>query len=30
VQVAGTYRPGIYFAELVQGGKKVRLKLLKQ
>jgi len=30
VQVAGTYRPGIYFAELIQGDKKVRLKLLKQ
>lgn len=30
VQVAGTYRPGIYFAELTQGDKKVRLKLLKQ
>jgi secreted PhoX family phosphatase len=30
VQVAATYRPGIYFAELIQGDKKVRLKLLKQ
>jgi hypothetical protein len=30
VQVAGTYRPGIYFAELVQGNKIIRLKLLKQ
>ena len=30
VRVAATYKPGIYFAELTQGNKKVRMKLLKQ
>ena len=30
VKVAGTYKAGIYFAELIQENKKVRLKLLKQ
>ena len=30
VKVAASYKAGIYFAELIQGNKKVRLKLLKQ
>jgi hypothetical protein len=30
MQIGGTFRSGIYIAELVQGDKKVRLKLLKK
>ncbi|MFL5787890.1 MAG: T9SS type A sorting domain-containing protein [Flavisolibacter sp.] len=30
IKLGDTYRPGIYFAELIQGHRKVTIKLIKQ
>jgi hypothetical protein len=30
IMIGGSYRPGIYFVELIQGGQKSKVKLVKQ